>query len=71
MDSAFGRGARDLHLPDHAFDQERALQTWCLPEEISLLFSIPLKRSVQKRGCIKCCAILVCQCGLSGGNDSV
>lgn len=42
MDSASGRGARDLHLPDCAFDQECAFQTWCLLEELSLFSTIPL-----------------------------
>lgn len=49
MDSAFGRGARDLHLPGHAFHQECAFQTWCLLEELSLLSTSPLENVAFKK----------------------
>lgn len=58
MNSAFGRGTEDLHLPDCAFDQECALRAWCLLEEFSLLFTIPLENvAFQKEAAfsVLCC----------------
>lgn len=72
----FGRGARDLHLLGHAFDQECALSTWCLLEDLALLSTVPLAhvafgRNKQKRGCITSSVLLVWWCRPIGGNDSV